>query len=261
MLRYLSLMKDFLKVSFMADIEYRANVAMKVFTDFIWYSAQFFLFEVLFRQVDTLSGWNLDNSRVFLGILFFVDALYMIFFSENLDHFADKVSKGELDLILVKPVNAQFMVSLRKMNSAYILNLFFIVAWIAYAFSRLPNPEWWRLLLLIPMIPCGLAVVYSVRFIFSLLSIIFTRAENINYVWFQIYKLGTRPDSLYPNWLRYTIMTVIPVAFVASVPSRVVLRLSGTEMILGAFAGAAFFLFCAHRFWKFTLKFYSSASS
>ncbi|MEQ1907063.1 MAG: ABC-2 family transporter protein [Pirellulaceae bacterium] len=259
--RYFLLLKEFARTSFMADVEYRANIVMKVLTDFIWYAAQFFLFEVLFRKVSGISGWTLDTSRVFLGILFMVDAFYMIFFSENLDQFSDKVAKGDLDLILVKPVNSQFMVSTRKLNTAYFINIGLIAAWIGFAFSQMANPDWWRLLYLIPMVPCGLVVVYSVRFFFSLLSIIFTRAENINYVWFQIYKLGTRPDSLYPRWLRYTILTIVPVAFVASVPSRVVLGLDGVEFLGASLAIAVIFLYLTNRLWKYTLRFYTSASS
>ncbi len=38
----------------------------------------------------------------------------MIILSENLDQFSEKVHKGDLDLLLAKPVNSQFMISLQK---------------------------------------------------------------------------------------------------------------------------------------------------
>src|SRR5690606_358873 len=85
-------------------------------------------------------------------------------------------------------------------------------------------------LLLVMAVPCGLAVLYSMRLFFALLSVIFTNAESMNYVFYQIYRLGMRPDALYPKWLRMLILTFLPVGFIASVPAR--LLLNGPELPL-----------------------------
>ena len=57
-----------------------------------------------------------------------VDALYMILFHDNLDSFSQKTTKGELDLLLAKPVNSQFMMSCQKVSVPYFVNLLFIFA-------------------------------------------------------------------------------------------------------------------------------------
>jgi ABC-2 type transport system permease protein len=99
------------------------------------------------------------------------------------------------------------------------------------------------------------------RFMLSTLAVIFSRAENINYVWYQIYRLGTRPDALYPPWLRYLLLTIVPVGFLASVPSRLVLETPDPVLMGGAVLSAAIFLFISNRFWRYAIRQYSSASS
>ena len=46
------------------------------------------------------------------------------------------------------------------------------------------------------LIPCGVVTAHSIRFMLSTTAIIFTRTESLQYLWYQIYRLGMRPDSL-----------------------------------------------------------------
>lgn len=259
--KYLSLLASFFRASAISDLEYRLNIAGKIVTDVIWYAAQLSVFEVLFRQTHAISGWTLDTTRVFMGMLFVQDSFWMLIFQENLDRLSDKVRKGELDLLLAKPVNSQFMLSFQRFSTPYVFNIFMTSAYLAWAISRLPEFVPWRLGFLVLSLPCALAIVYGVRFFFSASALIFTRTESINYLWWQFYKLGTRPDAVYPTWLRYTILSVIPVGFIASVPSRLLLEPPSYGLIFGSVALAVIFVYISTRFWRFALRFYSSASS
>lgn len=246
----------------MADLEYRANVLVKIFTDVLWYTAQLSVFEVMFRQTTTLAGWDINSTRVFMGMLFFIDAHWMLMFSENLDRMSDKIRRGDLDLLLTKPVSSQFVLSFQRMNTAYVGNIFITGAWLFWALTRVPGVfSWTRLLLLIILLPCSLIIVYSLRFFFAASAVMFTRSESINHLWYQIYRVGTRPDSIYPPWLRYLILTVIPVGFIASVPARLILAKPNFYWLSACLLLAAIFFYLSTRYWRFVLRFYSSASS
>lgn len=259
---YAALAWSFFRASLMSDLEYRMNIVIKILTDIIWYAAQLSIFEVLFRHTSQISGWDLNAMRVFMGVLFVVDGLWMILFSENLDRMSDRVRKGELDLLLVKPVNAQFILSVQRMNTAYVGNVCLATGWLIYALSRLPGDiNWYRLLMLIVLVPCSLLISYGMRFFFTCMSLIFTRAEAINYLWYSLYRLSTRPDAIYPRWVRYAILTILPLGFLASVPSRLILQTPDWTLFAGSVGMAALALYGSTRIWKFAIKFYSSASS
>ena len=112
------------KTSLISDLEYRANYFTRFITDVFWYIAQILTFEVLYRHTNKIGDWDVHQMKVFLGILFVIDALYMIIIHENLENLSEKVRKGDLDLLLAKPINSQFMITLQKANTAILGNFF-----------------------------------------------------------------------------------------------------------------------------------------
>jgi ABC-2 type transport system permease protein len=259
--KYLHLFRAFFKASLVADLEYRANFATRILTDIIWYAAQILTFEALFRVTNRIGSWDLPQTRVFLGLLFIVDAFYMIFFSDNLDRMSEKVRKGEMDLLLAKPVSSQFMLSFQRVNTAIIGNLLIAIGWFIFSLLHLPEVHWLRLGWLLILIPVGLISLYAIRFMFCSVSLIFTKADNVQYLWYQLYRLGMRPDSIYFPWLKIVILTVLPVAVIASVPAHAVLEPPNFGLFLWVTVWCVALVYLSHRFWNYCLKFYSSASS
>lgn len=249
------------KASLIADLEYRANFFSRILTDIFWYIAQIVTFEVLYQHTNKIGDWDVHQMRVFLGLLFIIDAFYMIIIHENLEKLSEKVSKGELDLLLAKPVNSQFMITLQKANTALFGNLIIALSWLIYALNGLPDFNYLRLLWLFILIPCSLVVIYSMRFMFSATAVIFTRSENLQFLWWQVYRLGMRPDSMYSPMIKWILLTVVPVGVVISLPARALLNPPELFYLAWPVIIVPVLLYGTHRFWNFALKFYSSASS
>jgi ABC-2 type transport system permease protein len=260
--KYLRVLKAIARSSWKIEAEYRINFILRIVTDIFWYVSQIFLFEVLYQHVPRIGPWEIQHIRVFLGILFVVDALYMILFHENLDRFSDRVRKGELDLLLTKPVDAQIFVSLQKISWALIGNLSIATAFLIWAL--LP---WWsslnglRLFAGLLLIPGGVLSIYAVRFMMAILALIVVRAENIQYIWYQIYRLGLRPDHIYHPGIRLLIVTILPVGLVASIPTRILFDASPGWWLALALTVPFILNLAARWLWKKALTRYSSASS
>ena len=259
--KYLSLYVAMFKASLISDLEYRANFFGRILTDVFWYAAQIITFEVIYMHTQKIGHWGLKEMRVFLGLLFLIDAIYMIFIHENLDHIPEKVRKGDLDMLLSKPVNSQFMITLQKANTAIFGNLIIALSWFFYALNGLDNFNYLRLFWLLFLIPCSLTVVYTMRFVFSTTSVIFTKSENLQFLWWQIYRLGMRPDSMYFPWLKWMILTVVPVGVIVSIPARALLDPPEYIYLIWPMFLGPMLIYFSHRFWNFALNFYSSASS
>ncbi len=259
--RHVRILKALATASFQADLEFRANFISRVVTDIFWYAAQILTFETLYLHTEMIGTWNRDQTRVFLGVLFVVDAIYMILFHDNLDHLSWKVRRGDLDLLLAKPVNSQMMISCQRMATALLGNFMIGFSWLIWSIWQLPDFSWMRLGFLIVLVPCGVTVLYCVRFVLSATAVIFTRAEGIQYMWYQLYKLGMRPDSIYVPWLRYLLLSLFPVAVIASVPARSLLDPPDYGLFLYVFGLTALLLYLSNRFWRFALTKYTSASS
>jgi ABC-2 type transport system permease protein len=243
-------------------LEFRANLSLKVLTDFLWYTTQFVTFEVLYQHTTQLGGWHVEQLRVFMGMLFMVDALYMIFFSENMDQLGTKVVKGELDFLLTKPIDSQFMASLIRINTPYCINFILVFCGFIWALTYLPvGVPWQRLPLLFVVLPAGVAVMYATKLVFATSALFFGANTSIMMVWYQLYRLGTRPDVIYPRWLRLVVLAVLPMGFIASVPARIFVEDWAPWLILASILVGCLMILFSRWFWRFALTRYSSASS
>lgn len=260
-MKYLRLFFSFARTSFIADMEYRVNFLSRILTDVIWYMAQIVTFETLFQFSDKIGGWTLPEMRVFLGLIFVVDGIYMVLFQENLDTMTEKIRKGDMDLLLTKPVSSQFMMSFRKTSTAMLGNLIIGTSWLTYSIISLENFEWIRLGWLIFLLPIAVITTYSLRMLVSTVSVIVTRADYLQFAWYQIARLGLRPDKMYAPFLRYIVLTIIPLAATASVPARALLDPPEVGLFIWIGFVSGFFLWLSTRFWNFALKHYTSASS
>lgn len=259
--KYIELFISFFKASLISELAFRFNLASRFFTDILWYAAQLSVFEVLFRHTDSMNGWGLDETRVFMGVLFVTDAVYMLLFSENLDKLGQKIRRGDLDLLLVKPVSSQFMLSFQKVSVAYIGNLVFSIGWLLWAIFQIPTVSPLSILWLVVTVPMSVVIIYCIRFMTAATALFLTKADAVNYIWYQLYRLGTRPDSFYPAILRYFVLLVLPLAFLASVPSQIILGKSSPMMLAAGYVLALFILKLANWFWNRGLRVYGSASS
>ena len=79
--KMLSLEWTFFKLSAIADLQVPFNLGLQFVNDILWYTMQIILFEALYLHVDNLGGWGIAEMRVFLGMLFLVDAFQMILFA------------------------------------------------------------------------------------------------------------------------------------------------------------------------------------
>lgn len=262
MKRYFQLWLKFLEMSWMSDMEYRMNMVMRVIAESGWYIAQLSVFEVLYTHTTTISGWDVHGMRVFMGTLFLGDVIYMILFMENLENFFSLIRRGDLDQLLTKPIDSQFMVSMKKVSTAYLINLVGICVYLGWAIHSLPQTlSALQLSAFFISMFFGVILVYSLRFMFMSLILVMQDAGNIHFLWHQLFRLATRPDPLYPFYLRIIVMTILPLAFFASVPSRVLVEGFDWRLCLASAVIALVSLALSHTLWNRALKRYSSASS
>ena len=247
----------FFKLSAIADLQVPFNVGLQFVNDILWYTMQIILFEALYLHVDSLGGWGIAEMRVFLGILFLVDAFQMIFFAHNFDLFSERIVHRDLDLLLLRPVSSQQLMTSQKLQCGFLLNAIFALSWLLWSLSLLPDGfPWMRSLLIFIVVPAALSIFYSTRLIFSTLALLMTRAEHFHDLYFTFFKMGQRPDHLYGPGIRYIILMVIPVGMIASVPTRVLVDPADSWALPALLAAAVVSLFVANLFWRWSVKRY-----
>ena len=121
--RYLKLWVAFFKNNLTRDMEFKLNFILELFIDFIYYGSLFFFFKIIFQFQDTFGEFNQDAVIIFLILLYLIDSLYIFILGGNTFQINNQVKTGDLDFILIKPINPQFFLSLRFVNSHAIISM------------------------------------------------------------------------------------------------------------------------------------------
>jgi ABC-2 type transport system permease protein len=259
--QYLEIYRVQIKNNFIREAVYRTNFLTAVTVDIIWIAVEVSLFTVLYSNVSTLAGWSKEQVYFFLGIFFSSDALFTVFFQRNFWNFSDLINRGDLDILLTKPVHPLFLALSQSINLTALFN---IVLGLGITI-RYATPAGFqggaRWFLVGGWLIIGLITALLVRFTFSI-SVFWTeRSWAISRLYYQFFSFATKPDTIYPKAIRYLILTALPFAFIGSVPARALLYgLELQEYIRMILVLISFYLLNTF-LWKKALKRYQSASS
>jgi ABC-2 type transport system permease protein len=117
MLRPLHLVAAFMRASFQEEAAYRANFFISLLTSLLNLGTGVLGVLVIFGQINTIQGWDLASTLALLGVYLTVSALRGLFIGPGLDALAGmdgEIWSGAFDFTVLRPVNTQFLVSLRK---------------------------------------------------------------------------------------------------------------------------------------------------
>lgn len=250
-----------LKNNFVREAVYRTNFLTTVAVDLVWIAVEFSLFSVIYANVDNLAGWTQPQVYFFLGVFFASDALYSTFFQRNFWQFSDLVNKGELDILLTKPIHPLYLALTRYFSLTAWINVILGLGIMVRYGDAAGFEGGWRWALVPFWLFVGLTSAFLLRFAFSIWTFWTERSWALSRLYYQFFQIATKPDTIYPNMLRYLILTALPFAFIGSVPARAILH--GLEIqeyfiVAAVLLGFAFF---ASVMWKKGMKRYQSASS
>lgn len=259
--KYADIFRVQVRSNFVREAVYRTNFITMVGVDLIWMAVELTLFTVIYSNVPTLAGWTREQVFFFLGIFFASDAIFTTLFQRNFWNFSDLVNKGELDILLTKPAHPLFLTLTRWISITASFN-FILGMGIVIRYAHAAGFEGgWRWLLLIFWLLVGVLTAVLLRFAFSIWIFWTERSWAMARLYYQFFALATKPDSLYPQTIRYIILSALPFAFIGSIPARALLHgLRPFEYLLVAVVLTGFWIFDA-TMWRIGLKRYQSASS
>ena len=124
--RYFKIWMAFFRNTLSRDMEYKMNFVFEIFIDAIYYGSLFFFFKIIFQFTDQLGDFNQDAIMIFLVTMYIADSLYVLFLGGNVFEINNNVKSGDLDFILLKPINSQFFISCRYVNTHAIISIFIL---------------------------------------------------------------------------------------------------------------------------------------
>ncbi len=262
MVRYLRLYAHFLRFSFSKAFEFRLDFYFRVVMDCAFYAIHLTFFTLIYGQTETVGGWTLDQAYIFASAYFLVDALHMTILSNNMWMLPILVNKGDLDYYLVRPVSSLFFLSFREFAANSFLNLLIALGIMTWAILRYPGElSAANITTFAALIGCGFFLYGCLHLIFILPAFWLQTNRGLAMVFFSLNRLAERPDRVYTGITRKILLSILPFALIASVPTDTLfVGLTWTRALhMGAAMVGIFGLLLF--LWNRALRGYASASS
>lgn len=228
--------------------------------DVVWAIVHIGFFRVLLFAIPEISGWTFDMLTIPLGILYLLNVVIWGFLWDNMRQIPRDINRGDLDMYLVKPANSQFMVSTRSVGLYLFPSLLAAGFLLVYGFRA--NHLGVGGLLVIPVaFIAGSVISYAVWFMTVTLAFWFNRLLNVANVFPHSVDVARYPVAVFHPFIQFLFTYIVPFALMGFLPAEVMLGRKSPIVLLLPLALAAILLYLSHKFWNFSLKRYSSASS
>lgn len=258
--QYLRVLGLFWQSAIAAELEYRLNFVLAVLSAILNMVGSAFGIFLFYRTGYQFQGWQWEEALVVLAAFTLLQGISTTILIPNLNRIVEQVQQGTLDFVLLKPISSQFWLSLRAISPWGLPDMALGLGLVAYAGMRLGLPPSAYGLGLMAIV-MGSAILYGLWFILGATSIWFVKIYNVTEVLRGLLDAGRFPLTAYPTALRVFFTFVVPVAFLTTVPAETFLGRGEGFWLLGSGGLAIALPVAAAIFWRFALRFYTSASS
>ena len=260
--RYGKLTGLMMKNCLIREMQFKTNFVVRLFTEMMWLVMQFIYIGVIFGQTKEIAGWSMWQMIVLAGTNHVITQLFEALFYDNCTRLTDQIRQGDLDFTLIKPINTQFLVSLRYTDYSSMVNSTIGIGVILFALNKMGTTVGFgEGVLFAALVVNSVLIYYAILFTLSVWTFWIGRSNNLMELYWQFGQFSRYPGDIYPWLLRRLLMTVLPMLVVSNFPAGVLIHKLESGWIFYGFALGIIFLAMTVLIWQKGLQRYRSASS
>lgn len=259
--RYTRLLRVFSGASISAQMEYRANFVVSLLGAVLMSGGALFGLLVLAGDGEPVGGWSYREATVVVGLFTAVQGFIGAVLYPNLNKIAEQIRLGTMDFTLLKPIDAQFLVSFRNVNVFRLIDVAAGLTLIAWAVGGIPGVGPGRIGTGALLVIAALGIVYAIWFMLTTTAFWFVKVENVTELFNGLFRAGQFPVTAFPGWVRLLFTFVVPIAFITTVPAEAIIGRVNLATALIAAGLALALLLLSRWFWSVAVRNYTSASS
>ena len=260
--RYLRLLSLQLRISIASAMAYRANFVIEGVMSLVWMTITLIPLIIVFDGRDTVAGWTRPEAMIVMAYFMAVRAVLEGLITPSLVDLVEKIRSGSFDYVLLKPVDAQAMVSASRYEPWKVFDLAGAIALVIYAFVlRGAAPSAAQLVLGIVLFGSGIVAAYALWILCAAAAFWVGRLDNLMYLLGSIFDTARWPVMVFPAAWRFVFTYVIPIAVMTTFPAMALLGTLGAERAIATIAGALVLLVISRLVWRTAIRSYTSASS
>jgi len=262
MKRLLAIVRAQLRASVALALQYRLEFVVEGALSVLWVGVTLVPVLVVFGQRPVVGGWSFPEMLLVLGWFVALKGFLEGAVSPSLLNVIEHVRKGTLDFVLLKPADAQLLVSIAKIEPWKIVDLAGAVAIFVYSFHQLgrgPSPG--HVAAALAMLVAALLVLYSIAILVVSIAFIAVRVDNLLYLFQSVFDVARWPSTVFRGALAVVFTYVLPLALMTTYPALALLGKLTPATAFGALGGTIAFAAFARLAWRASIGRYTSASS
>jgi ABC-2 type transport system permease protein len=217
---------------------------------------------VLFDNRETVAGWQAHEALMVIAYFTGLRAVLEGLVSPSLVDLLEKIRSGAFDYVLLKPADAQALVSTSRCEPWQIFNLLFAIGLAVYAFAdRGHGPSAADVGLGVVLFLSGLLAMYSLWLLCAAAGFWVVRLDNLTYLLGAIFDVARWPVHVFRGAWRFVFKFIIPVAVMTTYPAQALLGGLDGETALATIGGALALALVSRLVWRLAIRSYTSASS
>lgn len=262
MLRYWKLLLLQMRMSIALGAQYRWDFVTQGAMSLIWTFFGMAPLYVALHGRRAIGGWTFEEALVVVGWFTILKGVLDGAVHPSLVLVVEHIRKGTLDFVLMKPADAQFLVSTARFEPWRAIDFVAGVAILVWAFRLLgmsPSPS--AIAVSIALLAVSVLVLYSIWIVVVAAAFWVVRLDNLSYLMSSLFDFGRWPIGIFRGAARLFFTFVIPIALMTTYPAEALLgRLSLSSAWLGI-AGAVTFAIAGRFVFTRAIGRYTSASS
>jgi ABC-2 type transport system permease protein len=262
-LRYLRLLGIQLRASTAVAMQYRIDFLVQGALALFWTSWSLVPILVVFGTRRTVAGWSFEEALVVIGWFLVMKGILEGAVNPSLASVVEHIRKGTLDFVLLKPADAQFLVSTQKFQPWRVMDAIAGVVVFGVAFHRLGRwPEPAHVVAAVLLLGCAALILYSVWILVISAAFFVVKVDNLSFLFVSIFDAARWPADVFRGLLRFFFTWVVPLAIMTTFPARALLGKDfGPRDAASALLGALLFAAFSRVVWLRSIGHYTSASS
>ena len=259
-LRYLRLLRIQARAATLLALQYRVDFLVGTVMALFWTATALVPLAVLFRSRSGVAGWSWPEALVVVGFFTLLKGVLQGSMQPSLTSVVEHVRRGTLDFLLLKPADAQFMVSTSRFELARAADVLGGMALIAYGVARSGGTVTaGHLAVSAVMLVSSIAILYSIWILAVSLAFHVVKVDNLAHLISSTYDAARWPASVFRGFLAFLFTFIIPLALMTTYPSLALLGRITLAEVLASLAAAAAFLLISRLAWLSSIAKYTSA--
>ena len=261
-MHYLRLIRTYYRVSILNELQYRANLAMQIFSSLVQLGIGLAGIGLVFYNTDSLGGWQPAELLVVLGVYTLIAGVARSFIQPNMYELMEGIYDGKLDYTLTKPEDSQLLVSITRFQPWRLVDVMVGLVVIGIALNRLDGTVGAvQGLMFAILLVCGAIIIYCFWISITTPTFWVIRMWEVFEMFEAAYQASRWPVGIYPTWLQLGLTFIVPVAFAVTVPAQALTDRLTVPILVLALVVTVLALGGSRWVWFRGLKDYSGATA